>query len=240
MTSHLDENAQFPHGRAMRVLLVEDSLALADSIRDFLEARGYIVDHEVSGERGLERALRTPYDALVIDVMLPGGIGGFALCRRIRASDRADTPVLLLTALDALDNKLAGFEAGADDYCTKPLSLHELLARLRALIGRRRRGETLLVVGGLVLDLGRQEAVRDGRSLVLTESALKLLAEMMRKSPNVVAREHLERLLWPRQTPASDALKTHMYYLRRELDHEDEQPMLVTVRGRGYRLADPR
>jgi DNA-binding response OmpR family regulator len=240
MTSPLADDAHPPHGRAMHLLLVEDSLALADSIRDFLEARGCVVDHEVSGERGLERALRTRYDVLVVDVMLPGGIGGFAFCRQLRASERADTPLLLLTALGALDDKLAGFEAGADDYCTKPLSLHELLARLRALTGRRRRGDARLVVGGLVLDLGRQEAVRDGRSLVLSESALKLLAELMRSSPNVVAREQLERLLWPRQTPTSDALKTYMYYLRRELDREEDPPMLVTVRGRGYRLADPR
>ena len=224
----------------MHLLLVEDSLDLADSVRDFLEARGCVVDHEVSGERGLERALRTRYDVIVVDVMLPGALGGFAFCRRVRASDRADTPLLLLTALGELDDKLAGFDAGADDYCTKPFSLHELFARLRALTARTRRSESRLVVGDLVLDLGRQEATREGRLLVLSESALKLLAELMRRSPNVVERDRLERVLWPRQSPNSDALKTHMYYLRRELDREQDPPMLVTVRGRGYRLIEPR
>ncbi len=222
-----------------RMLLVEDTVDLAESVREFLEARGFSVEIESRSERALERLVGEPWDVAAVDVMLPGRFDGLELCRRVRASSAAATPLLLLTALSDLEDKLVGFEAGADDYLTKPFSLHELLARLRALLGRRGRDGTVLRVGPLELDLGQQVATRDGVKLSLSESGVKLLAELMRAAPNFVDRDRLGRVLWPRQSPDSDALKTHMYQLRRVIDRPFEREMLKTVRGRGYRIVAP-
>lgn len=222
-----------------RVLIVEDNRDVADSIDDFLSARGWRVETARDAESGLRCLEAGDYDVLIVDVMLPGGMDGLELCRRLRRAPAAAPPILMLTALDTLDDTLAGFEAGVDDYLKKPFSLHELLARLRALLQRTGRQQARLEVGPLVLDIGTQRATREGVELELSESSIKLLAELMRCSPNVVGHERLSRILWPSKAPSSDSLKTHLYYLRRELDRPFASPMLHTVRGRGYRLTAP-
>ena len=223
----------------MIALIVEDSRDLAQSVQDFLVARGWSTVVVDDGEQGLAKILAAPYDVAIVDVMLPGKIDGYELCRRVRRSKRSALPLLMLTACVELDDKLAGFEAGADDYLTKPFSLHELYARVRALVGRRDRHASVLELGPVVLDLGQQRVIRDGVELSVSESGIKLLTVLMQQSPNVVDRQRLGRVLWPHTPPDSDALKTHIYYLRRELDRRFETPLIHTVRGRGYRFVVP-
>ncbi|MEM9488879.1 MAG: response regulator transcription factor [Myxococcota bacterium] len=224
----------------MNILIVEDNPDLAESVADFFEAKGdtaHIAGDADEAEHALDG--RT-FDAAIIDIMLPGGRSGVQLCRSLRrTASGATLPVLFLTALDALDDKLTGFEAGANDYLTKPFSLHELYARIRALT-RRFAGATpdsdMVRVGELTIDVGQQTVHRGDRAIHLSESGFKLLVLLARRSPNLVEKQALERALWPHRTPDSDALKTHIYNLRKALHDAPSAIQLITVRGRGYRL----
>lgn len=218
------------------VLLVEDNPDVAAGLHDYLGQQGFIVDAAADGPHALRLALTRHYDAIVLDLLLPG-LDGLTLCHRLRDQAGLDTPVLMLTALDTLEDKLAGFDSGADDYLVKPFEPQELVARLRALLiraggGRRRR----LAIGDLCFDTRTQEAYRGQRPLRLNTRCRRLLEALMRASPEVVARERLERLLWGDDPPDSDSLRTHIYLLRREVDGPADDPMIFTVHGHGYRL----
>jgi DNA-binding response OmpR family regulator len=179
------------------------------------------------------------YDAIVLDLMLPG-LDGLAVCRKLREEARRDTPLLMLTARDTQQDKVTGLDAGADDYLVKPFDIRELEARVRALV-RRRRGQIaaeVLRVADLSLDTGTLEVSRAGRPLTLTPTALKLLTVLMRASPRVVSRQDLEREVWGDLLPDSDTLRSHLYTLRKVIDKPFERPLLHTVHGAGYRLAD--
>lgn len=226
-----------PH---MRVLLIEDNPDLADNMLDYLGLQGCQVEHAATGTLGLERALGATWDVVILDLMLPG-LDGLELCKRLRAQAEHRTPVLMLTARDTLEDKLAGFEAGTDDYLTKPFSLEELFARLKAL--GRRAPTTLppaepltLRVADLSMHLGTLEVARAGTPLHLNAACFKILKELLLASPNVVTREHLEEVLWGDWHPASDVLRTHVYELRRLVDKPFEAPLIHTIRGVGYRL----
>jgi DNA-binding response OmpR family regulator len=178
------------------------------------------------------------YDAIVLDVMLPG-MDGFTLCRRLREEARRDTPVLMLTALDALDDRIAGLEFGADDYVVKPFALRELEARLKAL-SRRAHGktaQTVLRVADLEYDPALVRVRRGDRAIELPPIPLRLLDTLMRASPRVVKREELERAVWGDQPPDSDALRAHMHVLRAGVEGAGEPVLIHTLRGIGYRLA---
>jgi DNA-binding response OmpR family regulator len=222
----------------MHVLIIEDNPDLAANVCDFLEAKGHGADAAGDGITGLHLAVTHDYDAIVLDVMLPG-MDGFTLCRRLREEARRDTPVLMLTALDALDDRVAGLENGADDYVVKPFALRELEARLKALT-RRARGATargLLRVADLEFDPETLSIRRGARAIELPPIAMQVLETLMRASPRVVKRDELERILWGDQPPDSDALRSHLHILRAAVERPGETPLIHTLRGIGYRIA---
>lgn len=224
--------------RQSNVLLIEDHRDIAEMIVEFLEQNGFAVDYAADGVTGLHLAVTNPYDVIVLDVMLPG-LDGLAVCRKLRDEARNDTPLLMLTARDTLDDKITGLDAGADDYLVKPFEIRELEARIRTLL-RRHRGATAretYTVGDLSLDTATLKVVRSGRSLTLTPIGLKLLTTLMRASPRVVSRQQLEREVWGDLLPDSDTLRSHLYTLRKVIDKPFDRPLLHTIAGAGYRLA---
>lgn len=223
----------------MHILVIEDNPDLVANLYDFLEAKGHTIDAAYDARTGLRFALDNHYDAIVLDLMLPG-MDGREVCLRLRKAGRA-TPVLMLTARDTLQDKLEGFEAGTDDYLVKPFALQELEARLKALV-RRARGEQAqrtLQVADLVFDPDTLRLRRAGREIVLPPIPLRILELLMRQSPRVVTRGEIERAIWGDSPPDSDALRAHMHMLRSVVDKPFEVAILRTVRGIGYQLAAP-
>ena len=225
----------------MHLLLIEDNPDLVSNMADFLEDRGHTLDIAYNGYAGLGFALENAYDALILDIMLPG-IDGFEVCARLRAAGRA-LPVLMLTARDGLDDKLEGFASGADDYLVKPFALPELEARLLAIARRGgsgqpgRTGERLRVAD-LELDLATRRISRAGQTVEVPPIPMKLLELLMRRSPQLVSRTELERAAWGDEPPDSDALRAHLHLLRQAIDKPFPRPLLHTVRGFGYRLGE--
>lgn len=221
------------------VLLVEDNQDIAEMVYAFLERRGYELDYAADGITGLHLAVTNEYDVIVLDLMLPG-MDGMDLCRKLRDEAQRDTPVLMLTARDTLGDKVAGLDAGADDYLVKPFEIQELEARIRAMI-RRRRGQIApetLHVGDLSLDTGTLTVTRAGETLNLTPICLKILTVLMRASPRVVSRRDIEREVWGDVLPDSDTLRSHLYNLRKTIDKPYPKPLLHTVQSAGYRLCE--
>lgn len=224
----------------MHILIIEDNPDLAANVCDFLEAKGHSTDAAGDGITGLHLAVTHDYDAIVLDVMLPG-MDGFTLCKRLREEARRDTPVLMLTALDSLDDRVTGLEFGADDYVVKPFALRELEARLKAL-SRRAHGatsNTVLRVADLEYDPAMVRVRRGTRGIELPPIPLQLLETLMRAAPRVVKRDELERAVWGDQPPDSDSLRAHMHVLRAAVEVPGEPVLLHTLRGIGYRLAAP-
>ena len=220
------------------ILLIEDHQDIAEMVYAYLEHRGFEVDHAADGVTGLHLAVTNDYDVLILDLMLPG-MDGLAVCEKLRKEAHRDVPVLMLTARDELHDKLAGLNAGADDYLVKPFEIQELEARLRAMI-RRRRGQIspeTLRVGDLELDTGTLEVRRGGAVISLTPIGLKILTILMRASPKVVNRREIEREVWGDVLPDSDTLRSHVYNLRKQIDRSFDKQLLHTVQSTGYRLA---
>ena len=223
----------------MYILLVEDERRLAQVVRRVLEEEGHTVDLAHDGEDGLAMARDGSHDVIVLDVLLPG-IDGIDLCQTLRR-ERLDTPVLLLTALDSVDDRVRGLDAGADDYLPKPFAFQELLARLRAL-GRRKvqaREPTALEVDGLRLDLRRRRAERGGRTIELSPKEFSLLEFLMRNEGRVVTRMQMLDHIWGYDYATdSNLVDVYMAYLRRKVDRGDDRKLIRTVRGVGYALGD--
>jgi DNA-binding response OmpR family regulator len=222
----------------MRLLVVEDNRDILANLADYLALKGYEVDCAQDGLTGLHLAVTHDYDVIVLDVILPG-LDGFTLCRRLREEARRDTPVLMLTPRDSLHDRVAGLEFGADDYVTKPFALPELAARIEAVLKRTRAGgRRLLQVADLSYDLDTLEVTRAGQPLKIGPIGLKLLAVLMQKSPAVATREALEAALWGDAPPDSDSLRSHIHTLRQQIDKPFPKPLLHTVHGVGFRLAE--
>jgi DNA-binding response OmpR family regulator len=222
----------------MRLLLVEDHRDIAANIAEYFGVRGDAVEIAATGRMGLDLAQSQQFDAIVLDIMLPD-IDGLTICRQIRASAGTHTPILMLTAKDLLSDKIAGFEAGADDYLVKPFSLLELSARLTALT-RRAIATALphsIVVGNLKFDVDTLEASRDGQPIKLNPTTRRILLFLMQNTHRVVNREELEQLLWGAPAPSSDVLRAHMHALRNVIDKNFDAKLLHTIHGTGYRLA---
>ena len=223
----------------MYILVVEDERRLAQVVRRVLEEEGHTVDLAHDGEEGLAMATDGSHDVIVLDVLLPG-MDGFEVCRALRR-DRMDTPVLLLTALDGIDDRVRGLDAGADDYLPKPFAFQELLARLRAL-GRRKvqaREPTHLEVNGLRLDLRRRRADREGHAIELSPKEFSLLEFLMRNEGRVVTRTQILDHIWGYDYGTdSNLVDVYMAYLRRKVDRGNGQKLIRTVRGVGYALGD--
>ena len=223
----------------MYLLLVEDERRLAQVVRRVLEEEGHTVDLAHDGEDGLAMARDGSHDVIVLDVLLPG-MDGIELCQKLRR-ERLDTPVLLLTALDSVDDRVRGLDAGADDYLPKPFAFQELLARLRAL-GRRKvqaREATQIHVDGLTLDLRRRRADREGRAIELSPKEFSLLELLMRNQGRVLTRTQILDHIWGYDYAAdSNLVDVYVAYLRRKVDRGGGRRLIRTVRGVGYALGD--
>ena len=223
----------------MYILVVEDERRLAQVIRKVLEEEGHTVDLAYDGEDGLAMAVDGSHDVIVLDILLPG-MDGLDVCRALRAN-RLDTPVLLLTALDAVEDRVRGLDAGADDYLPKPFAFQELLARLRAL-GRRRvqaREPDQLRTGDLMLDLRRRRAERARKTIELSPKEFALLEFLMRNEGHVVTRTQILDHVWGYEySPDSNLVDVYVTYLRRKIDRGHQRKLIRTVRGAGYALED--
>ena len=190
----------------MRILVIEDNRDIAANLGDYLEDRGYTVDYAADGVTGLHLAVVNDFDAIVLDLNLPG-IDGIEVCRKLRTEARKQTPVLMLTARDSLDSKLAGFDSGADDYLVKPFALQEVEARLQVLARRiKTHAPRTLSIADLEYNLDTLEVRRGGESIQLNPTALKILQALMESSPSVVTRNELETKVWGEELPDSDSL----------------------------------
>ena len=224
---------------AMYILVIEDNPDLVANLYDFLEPRGYVVDAAYDARSGLRFVRENEYDVIILDLMLPG-MDGLEVCSHLR-DEGCNTPVLMLTARDTLNDKLEGFASGADDYLIKPFAMQELDVRLKALV-RRMRGEQsreLLSVADLKFDPATLTVERDGKSISLPPIPLKILALLLRQSPRVVPRKEIERRIWGNVRPDSDALRAHMSVLRTAIDKPFTKHLLRTVHRMGYQLAAP-
>jgi two-component system OmpR family response regulator len=222
----------------MRVLIVEDDLRMASLVRRGLMGEGLAADVASSGENALWLAQAHPYDAIVLDVMLPG-LDGFETCRRLRGAG-VWAPVLMLTARDAVEDRVAGLDSGADDYLVKPFAFAELLARLRAL-ARRGEGErpAVLAVGDLQLDPATREVSRGGTPVQLSAKEFALLEAFMRRPGEVLSRLHLLEHAWDfAYENRSNVVDVYIRRLRRKIDEPFGRETLETIRGAGYRLRE--
>ncbi len=226
----------------MRLLVVEDDRALADLVRRGLAQERHVVDVAHDGTEGLERAESGVYDALVLDLMLPG-LDGLDIARRLRA-DANRVPILMLTARDALHDRLKGFDAGVDDYLPKPFAFEELLARLRAITRRAGGGgvpeNDRLVVGDLVLDLRAHEATRAGQPLEISPKEFALLEYLMRHPGQVMSRTLILERVWDYGFDSfANVVDATVRRLRKAVDEGYDTPLIHTVRGVGYKIKAP-
>jgi two-component system OmpR family response regulator len=223
----------------MRVLLVEDEVKLAELVARGLREEGHAIDIAIQGREALVLAQAEPYDAIILDVMLPGGLDGFEVCRALREK-KIWSPVLMLTARDAVEDRVTGLDAGADDYLAKPFAFGELLARLRALARRApRERPTVLEVGDLSLDPASHRAWRDGTLLDLSAKEFALLELLMRNPGAVLSREQLLGGAWDMSFERrSNIIDVYIRYLREKVDRPFARNSIETVRGVGYRLRD--
>ena len=222
----------------MRILLVEDSPRLQRSIGKALRLSGYAVDISGDGENGLWLAESNDYDAMVLDIMLPK-VDGLAVLRRLRGKGR-QTPILLLTARDTVEDRVGGLQAGADDYLVKPFALQELLARVQVLCRRHYGFKTSQVtVGDLEIDLAAQAALRAGRSLDLTAREYMLLKYLALRRGHIVSRTEIETHIYGEASDLmSNAVDSAICALRKKLEAAGKTPLIHTKRGLGYMLAE--
>ncbi len=222
----------------MRILIVEDEEKLALSLKKGLEKEGFAVDYIMDGEAGERRIIisHKDYDLIILDLMLPGK-DGFQICRTVR-EQQINVPILVLTARDATDDKVAALDAGADDYLVKPFSFEELMARVRALL--RRPEQTLpneLVVKDLKLDTTTRKVTRKGKEINLTLKEFNLLEYLMRNADQVLTREQILDHLWDFAFDSfSNVVDVHIKNLRKKIDGTHHEKLLETIRGVGYRI----
>ena len=223
----------------MHILVVEDERRLARLLQEALEEDAHVVELAFDGDEALELALYRTYDLIVLDVMLPGR-DGLSVTRELRTA-KISTPILMLTARDAVDDRAVGLDSGADDYLVKPFAFLELHARIRAL-GRRTpevRAPTTLSVHDLTLDLTRHEARRDGQRIELTAKEFSLLEFLMRHPGQVLTRTQILDHVWGYDFISdTNTVDMYIYYLRKKIDRESDHPLIHTVRGVGYRIGD--
>ena len=226
-----------PPRLAMHLLLVEDNPAISRFLVKGLREQRFLVDHVEDGDTAEARALSEQYDAILLDLMLPG-VDGLTVCRRLRANG-VDTPILVITARDAVADRVEGLDAGADDYLPKPFDFNELLARLRAIVrrGRTRHLDAVLRYGPLTLDQRDQVAAVNGDPLTLTATEYRLLHCLMQRPSSIVSRDHLAERVWGAEyDPESNIVEVYVSYLRRKLQGTAASGLIRTVRGLGYSL----
>lgn len=223
----------------MRLLVIEDDLKLAALLARGLRQEGHVVDVEHDGESGQEAARASIFDAVILDIMLPGK-SGLSICHELRAEGKA-TPILMLTARDAPQDVAAGLDAGADDYLRKPFALTELEARLRTLARRARVApRAILRVGDVTFDTTSKHVERNGRTILFTARELAYLEYFMKNAGIVITRAMLENALWDRDSElSSNAVEVYVRRLRAKLEADGMSRLLTTVHGIGYRFGRP-
>jgi two-component system OmpR family response regulator len=224
---------------SMRILLVEDDTKIASFISKGLKAAGYAIDHAADGEEGLHLALTEPYDAAIIDIMLPK-LDGLSLIQEMRKKKIA-TPVIILSSRGSVDDRVKGLQTGGDDYLTKPFSFSELLARVQALI-RRAGGisePTRLVTGNLTMNLLNREVTREGKKLDLQPAEFALLEYLVRNAGRVVSKTMIMEHVWNYNfDPQTNVVEARVCRLRDKVDRDFEKKLIQTIRGVGYVLRD--
>jgi two-component system, OmpR family, response regulator len=223
----------------MRILLVEDDVKIALFVEKGLRAAGYAIDHATDGETGLHLALTEPYDAAVIDIMLPK-VDGLSLIKQMREK-KINTPVIVLSAKDSVDDRIKGLQTGSDDYMTKPFAFSELLARVQALI-RRASGlsePTQLVVGNLAMNFLSREVVREGRTIELQPIEFSLLEYLLRNNGRVVSKTMIMEHVWDYNfDPQTNVVEARISRLRDKIDRDFSKKLIHTIRGVGYVLRE--
>ena len=218
----------------INVLLVEDDIDLATTIVDYLDIEDIECDHASNGVMGLNLLQINHYQMIILDVNMPK-MDGLTMCRTLREQGK-DTPVLMLTARDSLDNKLEGFDAGSDDYLVKPFAMKELVARVQVLAKRKSGEVKRLTLANLNLDLAKRSADVEGQTLKLSPIAFKLLETLVREAPQPVTRSAIMQAVWGEEQPDSNSLKVHIYHLRKQLEGASKQVQLETIPSVGFAI----
>lgn len=223
----------------MKVLFIEDNDTIARQVGEFLANHRWDVDFAHNARLGIELALAHFYDVILLDLNLPD-LDGLAVCEQIKAHTEVTPPILILTARDSFESKAAGFRRGADDYLTKPFDLRELVLRCEALARRHSLHQPkTLTLGDLELDLRTKTATRQKIPLELTSVGFRVLELLVKCHPEPASRSYITHQLWGENPPESDALKSHIYALRKALDKPFAYPMLKTVMNAGFKLELP-
>ena len=222
----------------MRILIIEDEKSLADALKRAFEAQHYSVDVSHTGDNGLYLANVNDYDLIILDIMLPD-IEGWEVCKQLR-KDKINTPILMLTALDSVDDKIKGLDEGADDYMTKPFDLRELMARARSLIRRQAEQKTTkLQVADLVMDTSERTVVRAGKNIKLSAKEFAMLEYFMLNKNKVLTREMISEHVWDMNfDPQSNVIDSFVRFLRQKMDKGFDKQLIHTVRGVGYKLSE--
>lgn len=218
----------------INVLLVEDDIDLATTIVDYLDIEDIACDHASNGVMGLNLIEHNQYQMIILDINMPK-MDGLTLCKKLREQGK-NTPVLMLTARDSLDNKLEGFAAGSDDYLVKPFAMKELVARVKVLAKRKSGEVKRLTLANLQLDLAKHCAMVEGSTLKLSPIAFKLLETLVREAPQPVTRSVIMQAIWGAEQPDSNSLKVHIYHLRKQLEALTQQVKLETIPHIGFAI----
>lgn len=222
--------------KGLHILLVEDEVNIAKNIAQYMEHKGHVFDFAIRGDQGLDLALNTYYDVVILDLNLPT-MDGLDVCEAIREKADRHIPILMLTARDSIDDKVKGFHVGTDDYLTKPFSLQEMEVRCLALSKRHRlQAKDTINIGPLQIDRKRRTVNRDGTLLELSTMGFKILTILAEAHPQVVSRSQLTQQLWGDEPTESDALRSHIYQLRAVVDKPYGKPLIKTVFGAGFTL----
>lgn len=222
----------------MRILIIEDEVNLADAIKRALTEQHYSVDIASNGEEGLEYAEVNDYDLLILDIMLPD-IKGWDVCAELRRN-KFTTPILMLTALDSIENKIRGLDSGADDYLTKPFDLGELLARVRSLMRRQTQQKTSIIqVGDLTMDTSERTVTRAGKDIKLSAKEFAMLEYFVLHKNKVLTREMISEHVWDMNfDPQSNVIDSFVRFLRQKVDKDFDKQLIHTIRGVGYKLME--
>ena len=220
----------------MKVLIVDDNHSVVETIADYLELEGIAIDCAYHGEAAVALVAAHHYDVIIMDIMMPK-MDGITAVTKLREELYCQTPILFLTAKDALEDKVAAFNAGGDDYLMKPFAMQELLLRLHALNNRGPRQDIgALTFADISLNIRTDEVTRDGRPIKLSRIQYKILKVLLRKAPSIVSRQEVIEAVWGEDSPSSDALRSHIYGLRNAIDKGFEHSRLETIHGQGYRI----
>jgi DNA-binding response OmpR family regulator len=220
----------------LNVLLVEDDFDLAETVIDYLSIESISCDYASNGVVGQKLLADNAYDVVLLDLNLPR-LDGLTLCQKLRSGGN-DTPVLMLTARDQLDDKVAGFDAGTDDYLVKPFELRELVVRIHALARRRSGQVQLLRCADLEMNLKEDVVSRAGQKIKLSPTARQILETLLRSAPETVPKQKLINAVWGDNPPDSNSLKVHMHHLRKAVDEPFERPLIHTIPGRGFSVKE--